>query len=129
VRTGAAFRAAARAGVGRIVYTSLYADLRTEIARCYTRDRRRDQVIYYEYKADRTRGPCAGIDEQITKAEKAVDAERDALRAQLAGDLPKATRRPQRARRCGRPQPWTRSTATSPRSGLCYARWTSSADL
>ena len=35
-------------------------------------DARRDQVIYYQYKADRARRTLRGIDEQITKAEKAV---------------------------------------------------------
>jgi Transposase DDE domain len=33
---------------------------------------RRDQVIYYQYKADRARRALRGIDEQISKAEKAV---------------------------------------------------------
>jgi transposase len=35
-------------------------------------DARRDQVIYYQYKAGRARRTLAGIDEQIGKAEKAV---------------------------------------------------------
>ena len=35
-------------------------------------DRRRDQVIYYQYKADRARRTLRGIDEQVGKAEKAV---------------------------------------------------------
>jgi transposase len=33
---------------------------------------RRDQWIYYQYKADRARRTLRGIDEQVTKAEKAV---------------------------------------------------------
>jgi len=33
---------------------------------------RRDQVIYYQYKADPARRTLRGIDEQVTKAEKAV---------------------------------------------------------
>src|SRR5262249_47682564 len=33
---------------------------------------RRDQVIYYQYKADRARRTLVGIDEQIGKAERAV---------------------------------------------------------
>jgi hypothetical protein len=33
---------------------------------------RRDQVIYYQYRADRARRSLAGIDQQIAKAEKAV---------------------------------------------------------
>jgi hypothetical protein len=33
---------------------------------------RRDQVIYYQYKADRARRTLRGIDEQIAKADKAV---------------------------------------------------------
>ena len=35
-------------------------------------DKRRDQVIYYQYRSDRARRTLRGIDEQITKAEKAV---------------------------------------------------------
>jgi hypothetical protein len=37
-----------------------------------TADRRRDQVIYYQYRADRARRTLHGIDEQIAKAERAV---------------------------------------------------------
>jgi site-specific recombinase XerD len=33
---------------------------------------RRDQVVYYQYRADRARRTLRGIDEQIAKAEKAV---------------------------------------------------------
>jgi hypothetical protein len=33
---------------------------------------RRDQAIYYQYKADRARRTLRGIDEQVAKAEKAV---------------------------------------------------------
>ena len=33
---------------------------------------RRDQVIYYTYKADRARRTLRGIDEQVAKAEQAV---------------------------------------------------------
>ena len=35
-------------------------------------DKRRDQVIYYQYKADRARRSLRGIDEQVAKAERAV---------------------------------------------------------
>ncbi len=35
-------------------------------------DGRRDQVIYYQYKADRARRTLRGIDEQVKKAEQAV---------------------------------------------------------
>ena len=35
-------------------------------------DRRRDQVIYYQYKADRARRTLRGIDDQVAKAERAV---------------------------------------------------------
>ena len=35
-------------------------------------DRRRDQVIYYQHRADRARRTLRGIDEQIAKAERAV---------------------------------------------------------
>jgi len=36
------------------------------------KDKRRDQVIYYHYKADRARRTLRGIDEQVTKAARAV---------------------------------------------------------
>jgi transposase len=36
-------------------------------------DNRRDQVIYYQYKADRARRTLRGIDEQVGKAQRAVD--------------------------------------------------------
>jgi hypothetical protein len=35
-------------------------------------DKRRDEVVYYQYKADRARRTLRGIDEQIGKAERAV---------------------------------------------------------
>jgi len=35
-------------------------------------DRRRDQVIYYQYKVDRARPTLRGTDEQVAKAEKAA---------------------------------------------------------
>jgi hypothetical protein len=35
-------------------------------------DQRRDQVIYYQYRTERARRTLRGIDEQVTKAEKAV---------------------------------------------------------
>jgi hypothetical protein len=35
-------------------------------------DRRRDEVVYYQYRADRARRTLRGIDEQVTKAERAV---------------------------------------------------------
>jgi hypothetical protein len=51
-------------------------------------DNRRDQVIYYQYKADRARRTLRGIDEQVAKAEKAVAGEVPVKRnrfIQLAG--------------------------------------------
>jgi hypothetical protein len=36
------------------------------------RDQRRDEVIYYQYRADRARRSLHGIDEQVAKAERAV---------------------------------------------------------
>jgi hypothetical protein len=35
-------------------------------------DKRRDEVIYYQYKGDRARRTLRGIDEQVAKAERAV---------------------------------------------------------
>src|SRR6185369_2223179 len=49
---------------------------------------RRDQVIYYQYRADRARRSLRGIDEQIAKAEKAVTGKAAVKRnrfVQLAG--------------------------------------------
>jgi hypothetical protein len=37
-------------------------------------DKRRDQVIYYQYKTDRARRTLRGIDEQVAKAQRAVAA-------------------------------------------------------
>jgi Transposase DDE domain len=37
-----------------------------------TKDNRKDQVIYYQYRTDRARRTLRGIDEQVAKAEKAV---------------------------------------------------------
>jgi Transposase DDE domain len=51
-------------------------------------DNRRDQVIYYQYKADRARRTLRGIDEQIRKAENAVAGKAPVKRnrfIQLAG--------------------------------------------
>jgi hypothetical protein len=36
------------------------------------KDKRKDQVIYYQYRHDRARRTLRGIDEQVAKAEKAV---------------------------------------------------------
>jgi len=36
------------------------------------KDQRRDQIIYYQYRADRARRTPHGIDEQVAKAEQAV---------------------------------------------------------
>ena len=49
---------------------------------------RRDQVIYYQYKADRARRTLRGIDEQVSKAEQAVAGKTPVKRnrfVQLAG--------------------------------------------
>jgi hypothetical protein len=35
-------------------------------------DKRRDEVVYYQYRSDRARRSLHGIDEQVTKAERAV---------------------------------------------------------
>jgi hypothetical protein len=35
-------------------------------------DKRRDELVYYQYKADRARRTLRGIDDQVAKAEKAV---------------------------------------------------------
>ncbi len=44
---------------------------------------RRDQVIYYQHRADRARRTLRGIDQQVRKAEQAVAGKTAAL-AQVA---------------------------------------------
>jgi hypothetical protein len=56
---------------------------------------RRDQVIYYQYKADRARRTLRGIDEQVAKAEKAVAGKTAVKRnrfVQLSGGSRKVNR-------------------------------------
>jgi hypothetical protein len=51
-------------------------------------DGRGDQVIYYQYRADRARRTMRGIDEQVAKAERAVEGKMPVKRnrfVQLAG--------------------------------------------
>src|SRR5699024_8466837 len=43
-------------------------------------DNRRDQVIYYQYQAERARRSLRGIDQQVAKAEKAVAGQAAAKR-------------------------------------------------
>jgi hypothetical protein len=57
--------------------------------------KRRDQVIYYQYRHDRARRTLRGIDEQIAKAEKAVAGKTPVKRnrfVQLAGGTRKVNR-------------------------------------
>jgi transposase len=59
------------------------------------KDKRRDQVIYYQYRADRARRTLHGIDEQIAKAEKAVAGKTAVKRnrfVQLSGGTKKVNR-------------------------------------
>ena len=68
---------------------------RSPTGRCFTqpwpagpKDKRRDHVIYYQYKADRARRTLRGIDEQVAKAEKAVAGKTEVKRnrfVQLSG--------------------------------------------
>jgi hypothetical protein len=51
---------------------------------------RRDKVIYYSYKADRARRTLHAIDEQVKKAQKAVDGQ--ATLPVTARELPGAVR-------------------------------------
>jgi hypothetical protein len=58
-------------------------------------DKRRDQVIYYQYKADRARRTLRGIDQQVAKAEKAVAGQAAVKRnrfIQLSGGTRKVNR-------------------------------------
>jgi hypothetical protein len=79
---------------------------------------RRDQVIYYQYKADRARRTLRGIDEQVAKAEQAVAGKVPLKRNRFIRPLfdleqtsgwPKATCRPGRSITA----PVTRSKPTS----------------
>jgi Transposase DDE domain len=57
---------------------------------------RRDQVIYYQYKADRARRTLRGIDEQVRKAEQAVAGKAPVKRnrfIQLSGGTKSVNRR------------------------------------
>jgi hypothetical protein len=55
-------------------------------------DARRDQVIYYQYRADRARRTLRGIDEQVAKAERAV-AGKTAVKRNGSSDWPAAPAR------------------------------------
>jgi hypothetical protein len=58
-------------------------------------DKRRDQVIYYQYRHHRARRTLRGIDEQIAKAERAVAAKTPVKRnrfVQLSGGTRKVNR-------------------------------------
>jgi Transposase DDE domain len=58
-------------------------------------DKRRDQVIYYQYKVERARRTLHGIDEQVAKAEKAVAGKTPVKRnrfVQLSGGTRKVNR-------------------------------------
>ena len=77
-----------------------------------TTDARRDQVIYYQFRADRARRTLRGIDEQIAKAEKAVASKAPVKRNRFititGGD--KQVNRTLETK----PAPWPGSRATSP---------------
>jgi hypothetical protein len=58
-------------------------------------DKRRDQIIYYQYRAERARRTLRGIDEQVAKAEKAVAGQTAVKRnrfVQLTGGTRKVNR-------------------------------------
>ena len=73
---------------------------------------RRDQVIYYQYKADRARRTLRGINEQIAKAEQAVAGKAPVKRnrfIQLSGGTKSVNRELEVKARA-----WPGSRATSP---------------
>lgn len=77
-------------------------------------DKRRDQVIYYQYKADRARRALRGIDEQVAKAEKAVAGKTPVKRnrfVHLSGGARKVNRALEAKARA-----WPGSRPTSPTS-------------
>ena len=68
---------------------------------------RRDQVIYYQYKAGRARRTLRGIDEQVAKAEQAVAGQTPVKRnrfIQLSGGTRKVNRASGQGPRPGRAQ-------------------------
>jgi len=69
--------------------------------------KRRDQVIYYQYRADRARRSLRGIDEQIAKAEKAIAGKTAVKRnrfVQLSGGTRTVNRALEAKARRGRPE-------------------------
>jgi hypothetical protein len=76
---------------------------------------RRDQVIYYQYKADRARRTLRGINEQVAKAEQAV-AGKTRSSGTGSSSCPAAPRASTATSR-PRPVPWPGSRATSPTCG------------
>ena len=76
---------------------------------------RRDQVIYYQYKADRARRTLRGIDEQVAKAEQAVAGKTPVKRnrfIRLSGGTRTVNRELEDKARA-----WPGSRATSPTCG------------
>ena len=77
------------------------------------KDKRRDQVIYYQYRADRARRTLHGIDEQVAKA---AEGRRRAGAGQAQPVHPARGSGQERQPRTGRegPRPWPGSRATRP---------------
>jgi hypothetical protein len=75
---------------------------------------RRDQVVYYQYRADRARRTLKGIDEQVAKAERAVIGKAPS-NATGSSHSP-AARSPSTESSNARPAPWPAGRATSPTS-------------
>jgi hypothetical protein len=75
---------------------------------------RRDQVIYYQYKADRARRTLRGIDEQVAKAERPSPKGPRSNRTGSSGSP--APPRPSTANWRPKPAPWPASRAASPTS-------------
>lgn len=79
------------------------------------KDQRRDQIIYYQYRADRAWRTLHGIDEQVAKAEQAVAGKTAVKRnwfIQLTGAPPRVSTGPWKPRHA----PLPASKATSPTS-------------
>ena len=82
------------------------------------RDLRRDQVIYYQYRAERARRTLHGIDEQVAKAERAVAGKAPVKRnrfIRLVG-ADKSVNRTLEANEPVRPGRWRGGRATRPTS-------------
>ncbi|EUA16068.1 transposase DDE domain protein [Mycobacterium xenopi 4042] len=75
-----------------------------------------DRVIYYQFRHDRARRTMRGIDEQVAKAERAVDGHARSNAIATSSSPAPAPPRPSTGRWRPRPAPWPGGRATPPTS-------------